>query len=54
MFASPEYQALKVGGQASGGQGATFTGGVFIIGVNHNDGQTRQVNLYIAAYRRRS
>lgn len=34
MFASPEFVALKVGAQASGGIGATYTGGTFLVGVN--------------------
>lgn len=34
MFTSPEYAALKIGGQASGGIGATYTGGVFLMGAN--------------------
>lgn len=34
MFTSPEYQALKVGAQFSGGVGATYTGGTFLVGVN--------------------
>lgn len=34
MFISPEFVALKVGSQASGGIGATYTGGTFIAGVN--------------------
>lgn len=34
MFTDPEYQALKIGSQASGGVGASFTGGVFIMGAN--------------------
>ena len=34
MFTSPEFAAVKTSSMASGGIGATYTGGTFLIGVN--------------------
>lgn len=36
MFISPEAAATKIAGQASGGVGATYTGGTFLVGVNRS------------------